>query len=150
MSRTAAHRESDSDAAIEQLVISFFMNLDIRAFEDLADCMAPDGAWHRQGKVLNSREMILAAMAERGPDVRTAHLVSNFQVVAGDGNSAEARFYLIGYRFDGPVDESGPSPMDLPFSIGLYRCGCVKAGEHWKIAEMRGTPRFRRRPPANG
>lgn len=129
---------------IENLVLDFFMSLDLGEFEALADCMAPEGDWHRQGKVLRGRDMILKAMAARGSDVRTAHIVTNFQIISLDGEAAHARFYMAGNRFDGPVTEGEPAPMDVPFSIGLYQCRCVRVGDAWKIGYLRATPRFRR------
>jgi ketosteroid isomerase-like protein len=135
---------ADPRQAIEDLVLNFFMCLDTSAFEALVDCMAPDGVWHRQGKVLRGRDMILAAMAERGPDVRTAHMVTNFQLMSVEESSATARFYLAGYRYDGSVTEGAPAPMEVPFSIGLYQCRCTRVGDQWKIGDLRATPRFRR------
>ncbi|MCB1490590.1 MAG: nuclear transport factor 2 family protein [Rhodobiaceae bacterium] len=130
--------------ALEDLLLDFFMGLDTFAFDGLANCLAEDGEWHRQGKVLRGRAMVLDAMAERGRDVRTAHVVTNFQVTGTGGATARARFYLVGYRYDGPVTEGVPAPMQPPFSVGLYDCRFAMTGDGWKIASLSGSPRFKR------
>jgi ketosteroid isomerase-like protein len=145
MTQAMAHPDRTHESeGIETRVLDFFMALDTGDFETLIGCMAPDGVWHRQGKVLHGHGMIRDAMSERGSDLRTAHLVANFQVVSAAGDSAQARFYLIAYRFDGPVTEIEPSPMDLPFSIALCQCRCKQVDGDWMIAEMKSQPRFRR------
>ncbi|TCR65716.1 nuclear transport factor 2 family protein [Bosea sp. BK604] len=130
--------------AIEGLVLGFFLDLDTGAFEDLADRMAPGGRWHRQGEILTDRQAILAAMAARGNDVRTAHLVTNFQLADVTETAATAKFYMVAFRHDGPVVAGTPSPLDLPRSIGLYECRCVLVGDAWRIEDMRADPRFRK------
>lgn len=145
MTQAAVRNITAADAdRLEELILDFFMGLDTGDFEALVACMAPDGDWHRQGKVLRGRDTILKAMADRGSDVRTAHLVTNFQIVSASGDSASVRFYMAGHRFDGPVTKGEPAPMDVPFSIGLYECRCTRVGDAWKIGELRATPRFRR------
>jgi hypothetical protein len=141
--REAFQQETVREAA-ENLTVDFFYHLDTFDFEALVGCMAPDGEWHRQGKILRGHQMILAAMAERGSDVRTAHLVTNFRIVSADARSAAARFYMVAYRYDGPVSENEPAKLDLPFSIGLYSCRYARAGDGWTIADLRSEPRFRR------
>ncbi|MFC7397399.1 nuclear transport factor 2 family protein [Chelatococcus sp. GCM10030263] len=130
--------------AVENLIVDFFYHLDTFGFEALVGCMAPDGEWHRQGKILRGHQMILAALAERGTDVRTAHLVTNFHIVSANATSAEARFYMVAYRYDGPISENEPAKLDLPFSIGLYSCRYARAGDSWTIADLRSELRFRR------
>jgi hypothetical protein len=139
----ALQKESIRQTA-ENLVVDFFYGLDTFDFEALVGCMAPDCEWHRQGKILRGHPMILAAMAERGSDVRTAHLVTNFRIVSADATSAEARFYMVAYRYDGAVSNNEPATLDLPFSIGLYSCRYVRAGDGWTIADLRSELRFRR------
>lgn len=133
----------ESIAAVGETVVRFFAALDGGAFETLADLMAPDGVWHRQGKALAGREAILKAMAERGPDVRTAHLVTNL-LVEPDADAATARFIMTAFRHDGALAADAPAPLAGPFSIGFYTCRCVRHDGHWRIAEMRGNTRFKR------
>ena len=130
--------------AVQNLVLDFFMDLDVGAFEALVGRMAPGGRWHRQGKVLSGRQNILDAMAERGPDVRTAHLVTNLRIVQANETAATARFYMTAFRYDGAVVAGAPSPMNLPGSIGLYECDCTLIENGWRIEELRADPRFRR------
>lgn len=129
---------------VEKLLLDFLMGLDTGNFEALVDCIAPDGIWHRQGKALRGHAMILEALAARGSDVRTAHLITNFRLVSADAVSAETQSYMVAYRYDGPVREDEPSPMNVPFSIALYRCRYVVLDGQWKIAEIQSQPRFRR------
>jgi hypothetical protein len=131
-------------AEVETLTLDFLMGLDTGDFRQLVDCMAADGIWHRQGKVLQGHAMILDALAARGSDVRTAHLVSNFRLNSADAVVAEARFLMVAYRYDGPVREDEPSPIDVPFSIALYRCRYAAIDGQWKITEIQSQPRFRR------
>ena len=130
--------------AVEGRVLDFFYALDLRDFEALADVMADGGVWHRQGKALSGRGAILAALAERGPDVRTAHVVTNFQVIELAAHTARARFYLTGWRYDGPFDEATPSPMEVPFSVGLYDCHLKRERSTWVIESLSGGAAFRR------
>ncbi|MBB3458710.1 ketosteroid isomerase-like protein [Rhizobium sp. BK313] len=129
---------------VEMLVLDFLMGLDTGDFEAMTDCMAPDGIWYRQGKVLRGHAMVLEALAARGSDVRTAHLITNFRLVSADGVSAETQCYMVAHRHDGPTREDEPSPMNVPFSIALYRCRFVVLDGKWKIAEIQSLPRFRR------
>ena len=129
--------------AIERLVLNFFLDLDNGAFEALVDRMAPSGQWHRQGKTLIGRQAILDAMAARGVDVRTAHLVTNFQLTDETEAAATATFYMVAFRFDGPVVAGTPSPIDTPRSIGLYDCRCVRVDGAWRIEDIRTDMRFR-------
>jgi hypothetical protein len=131
-------------SAVEKLILDFLMGLDTGDFEALLNCMAPDGTWHRQGKVLQGRGMILDALAARTRDARTAHLITNFRLLSADAISAEARCYMVAYRYDGPVSEDEPSPMNVPFSIVLYRCRFVALNGQWKIVEIQSQPRFKR------
>ena len=134
---------SSSRDAIERLVLRFFLDLDTGAYDDLAGHMAPGGRWHRQGKTLTGTQEILGAMAERGHDVRTAHLVTNFQVTDATETAAAATFYVTTFRHDGPVVAGVPSPAEAPRSIGLNECRCAMVGGAWRIEEMRSDPRFR-------
>ncbi|MBY3307583.1 SnoaL-like domain-containing protein [Rhizobium laguerreae] len=129
---------------VEKLILEFLMGLDTGDFEAMTACMAPDGIWHRQDKILRGHAMILEALAARGSDVRTAHLITNFRLVSTDNVSAETQCYMVAYRHDGPVRADEPSPMNVPFSITLCRCRFVMLEEKWKIAEIQSQPRFRR------
>ena len=69
----------EAERAIEwdctQLIISFYMLLDEKRYDDLANLFAEDGAWVRLGEELTGPKNIVAAMAER-EDWLTAHLVN--------------------------------------------------------------------------
>ena len=128
---------------VGRIVPCFFMHLDNQEFDSLADLMAPDGVWHRAGKELRGRAMLLAAMDARGATRRTRHLITNLIVDAIDGDHAEAVFYSTAFvHTDAAPDVI--APMELPSSIGTYRATFVRMPDGWRIAAFKSQMAFRR------
>ena len=125
------------------IVPRFFMHLDNQEFDRLADLLAPDGVWHRAGKELRGRAMLLAAMDARGATRRTRHLITNLIVDAIDADHAEAVFYSTAFV----CTDAAPdviAPMELPSSIGTYRATFVRMPDGWRIAALKSQMTFRR------
>ncbi|KRC77850.1 hypothetical protein D3C87_348610 [compost metagenome] len=96
------------DAAAQ--VLNFFAALDQRRHDDVAQLMASDGIWHRQGRALTGPADVAAALAERDPARETAHIVTNLRAELTDAGRARVRFYLLAYesRTDGGPQEAAP------------------------------------------
>lgn len=127
-----------------RVLLRFFHNLDSRQYDALSALMASDGVWNRQGKALRGPAMVLEAMRARPKNATTHHVVTNLVVDAVDERHAEAIFYVTVFAPSGAIPESGPGPMELPFTVGTYREKLVLAGEGWRIAEISSQTTFKR------
>jgi hypothetical protein len=133
------------EADVARIVPRFFLHLDSQEFTRLADLMAPDGAWHRAGKELRGRAMLLEAMDARGTTRKTRHLISNLVVDAIDADHAEAIFYSTAFVHTGTAADA-IAPMELPSSIGTYRANFIRTVDGWRIAALKSQMAFRRQP----
>jgi hypothetical protein len=121
--------------AIEKTVVWFFKFLDARAYEDMWALMAADGYWDRSGRMLDSRETFLAAMAERPEHLVIRHLPINVGVAHFVNGIADASFDLLLYRHIGEVPE-GPAPLEGVKAITHWTTSMAKAGETWKMKSL--------------
>ena len=55
-----------------RVLIRFFNYFDQWRYQNMADLFVPDGVWHRQGKALQGRAEILAALTARSITQRCA------------------------------------------------------------------------------
>ncbi|MFC4278607.1 nuclear transport factor 2 family protein [Achromobacter aloeverae] len=124
-------------------VMAFYRDLDENRYEDLAGRLAPDGAWHRQGKVLDSRQAVLDALASRSRTQRIHHLIVNLVADSQDEGHCRMRAYMLVLRHDTGSAPQGPSPLTGIENIRTLHIDLVRAGEAWLIKEMRGdAPTF--------
>ena len=107
--------------ACEQAVRRFFQALDNQDFPTCASLMAPDGVWYRKGNPLVGRDAVRADLSVRGPEVVTAHLVTNCVVTPASTVAADVRYHALVYRCDNHVGPAGtPAPLGAPVSILFY------------------------------
>lgn len=115
--KPAGGSASDHDSAASivlcsQAVMRFYAALDFGDIEGVSALMAPDGIWHRQGKILKGPADVLAALRERPAGRVTAHLVNNLVIdLAPDGLEATARYMLLVFRHDRSAPSTNPAPI---------------------------------------
>ena len=129
----------------QQAVTRFYHYLDNRRYEDLANLFTPDGVWHRQGKKLEGRAAIMAALEMRPASLIIRHAVSNVVVDISDENTAEANAYITisAHNTKGePLD--GPAPYTGPGAMIIYTDHLVRADDGWKVILKTGDRVFAR------
>ncbi len=121
----------------QQQVLAFFRDLDENRYEAMAERLAPDGVWHRQGQLLQGREAVLAALARRAPTMRILHLFTNLLLDRLDADTCELRGYMLIVRHDAGVALDGPAPLSGIESIRNHGFTLRRHGERWLIAALR-------------
>jgi len=129
-------------AAVQTLchnqVMAFYRDLDEARYEDLADRLAPGGAWHRQGKVLTSRQAVLDALAPRSKTQRIHHLIVNLVTDSQDEARCRMRAYMLVVRHDSGSTPQGPAPLTGIENIRSIHIELACVDGAWLIKEMRG------------
>jgi hypothetical protein len=126
----------------QQAVMRFFAALDGGRMQEVADAMADDGVWHRQGKALRGPAEVASALAQRPAGRVTAHLVQNLVVDLVDDEHAHARYFVLTYRHDAPERSDSPAPLGTPFAIAAYEDRLQRRGDAWLVQERRSRPVF--------
>lgn len=128
---------SDStEWACAQVTLDFFYALDMRRYSDVADLMASDGIWFRQGAELLGPEGVLAALNARPVSRTTCHIISNLRVeLNNEAKPPRARtcFYLTAYDNDAAQD----SPALRLVAIRDCCDELIKTEAGWRISEKR-------------
>jgi len=83
---------------LTQRLHAFFSHLDERRYEELAAMFLPEGRWLRQGRWIEGRDAILAAMKDRPASVRVRHVISNVVATRRSADEAEVQAYMTAYR----------------------------------------------------
>lgn len=132
---------STDEAACFAATLQFFRALDARDHAACVAAFAPGGAWHRQGKRLDTPEAILAALDSRPANRRTAHLVTNLMAEPLEGGRFAVRFLLTAY--DGTVEADGAAPV--PRFAGMLdgRDEYVRTPQGWRLADKSTRPVFK-------
>jgi hypothetical protein len=140
----AKHVDAADILGAQNLIHQFFRSWDERDAQTVGAMMAPEGIWHRGGKVRTGAQGIREAMDERKPNTTTAHIVNNLIVRPADGAAdLEVSCYLTTYNEPKPQDES-VTPLTLPRSLVLYVYKLVRLDGRWRVLEINSTPVFRR------
>jgi SnoaL-like domain len=129
---------------VERAIHLFFRHLDDNDYEALTALMTADGLWHRQGKELRGRPMVMEAMQARPLGLVTRHIVSNLLVEATDRNHADASVYLTVFAHTADPAAKPPYPMALPNLLAVYRIELLRQAERWYLRQIASTPIFRR------
>jgi hypothetical protein len=126
-------------------VLGFFRDLDDNDYESLVGRMLSDGVWHRQGKVLDGRDAVRAALALRSRTQRIHHLITNLFADAADGTRCRLRGYMLVVRHDEGKPRAGPAPLSGIENIRTTRVELAWRDGAWLIADMRNDePTFAR------
>jgi hypothetical protein len=108
--------------------------LDERRYEELADIFATDGVWHRQGRELEGRRMIIETMAERSESLAIRHVLTNVDVSPREDGTIEVFGYVLVFRSSGDAREAGPLAMpSAPSTLQSIRDTYKLVGDSWKI-----------------
>lgn len=118
-------------------VTAFFRDLDENRYDDLVGRLAPDGAWHRQGKVLQGREAVLSALAARSPTMRIHHLLCNLMIDEATEARVTLRAYMLVVRHDSGQSLAGPAPLSGIENIRTIHVDMARHGDDWLIARLR-------------
>jgi hypothetical protein len=122
--------------ACSTLVYQFFGGLDRRDHHLVANLMAHDGVWHRQGKELRGPSAVLTALEERDSARKTCHLVTNLYVEQDTQATARVRYYMTAYETLAAADGAASAPRmlgvrectdDLVLEEGYWRIECKKS-----------------------
>ena len=99
---------------IIELVHDLFRSLDTVGHAAQASmAFADEGVWHRQGAVLTGPSQVEKVLADRDPDRRSCHIVTNMQIDGDEEKGWTARYYLSAYL----------AVSDEPFKLaGLLDC----------------------------
>lgn len=121
---------------LTQRLHAFFQLLDERRYEDLSTLFLPEGRWLRQGRWLEGRGAILAALQARPAGMRVRHLLSNVIVTPTAGeDEARVQAYLTAYR----QLEGQPPAL---FSINLVDNVFRRQDGQWLLVEQQLVREF--------
>lgn len=120
----------------ENQVMLFFRHLDERQYEALAALIAPQGIWRRQGKVLTGPGQARAALAQRSPTMRIAHLITNLACELKNEHQCSVRGYMLVVRHDPGSAVAGPLPLKGIESIRDLQVSLERHDGKWLISEL--------------
>ena len=115
-----------------------FISLDASDYDGLTACFAEDGAWTRQGKALNGRSEIRAALMIRPAKLRTIHIVNNVAITHSSDQIASFKFYLTVYRQESSA--LPPYPVPMPAAVGLCKAQFGQDGNEWRLTSLETGP----------
>ena len=122
-----------------RVLVGFYRAIDEARFSDAAIYFAEDAEWHRRGVILKGRKAVEDAYKDRGPEVRTRHLLSNLMIdVRPEGTalfSLNITFYMGVSSPDNVPTVSGPSTV-------LYSFGELRRDSDWRIARKETRREF--------
>ncbi len=125
-------------ALCQNQVLAFYRDLDENRYQDLANRFAPDGVWHRQGKVLAGRQAVLDALASRSTTQRIHHLIVNLLADQLDDGRCLMRAYMLVVRHDSGKALQGPAPLTGIENIRTLHMELAYIDGAWLIRQMRG------------
>jgi hypothetical protein len=119
-----------------QTLIRFFNYFDQWRYEDMADLFAPDGVWHRAGKSLSGKDVIVGELNKRSRTQTVRHVITNIQVDVTSEATAEILLYVTAYIHDSGVKATKPPKIQMPSLLLVVPGQMVKRDDGWKIASM--------------
>ncbi|MGQ2999701.1 nuclear transport factor 2 family protein [Variovorax sp.] len=129
---------------LTQALHRFFHALDRRDYDAMLALFADDCRWLRQGRWLEGKPAVRAALEARAADVETRHVLTNAHVSAQDGTSAEVEAYMTAYRHPAAAQPDGAppriaGPLRFNLTTTVFR---RDPGQGWRIAEQRMVTAF--------
>ena len=132
--------DRDAIRAVEwdcaQVLTRFFNAFDQWRYEDMAGMFAPDGVWHRAGKSLSGKDVIVAELNKRSRTQTVRHVITNTQVDVQGAHTADFLLYVTAYIHDSGVKADKPPKIQMPSLLLVVPGKMVKQGDDWKIASM--------------
>jgi hypothetical protein len=132
---------SADEAACIAATLRFFRALDARDHTACVAAFAPGGAWHRQGRRLDTAEAISASLEARPSDRSTAHLITNLLAEPQGADRMVVTFLLTAY--DGAVQSDGSAPAARFAGMLDGRDEYVRTPQGWRLADKRTRPVFK-------
>ena len=133
----------EAEHACTHALYRFYSQLDAGEFEAVAQLMAPQGVWHRQGEQLSGPQGALSALGKRDPRIVSAHLVCNPVVDLLEPGLAEISALVLVLRH--VRAEGGPAVPQLPAPRAMLRCKdrLVRTEQGWLFLVKRSDSVFR-------
>jgi hypothetical protein len=128
-------------AACIAATLRFFRALDARDHPACVAAFAQGGAWHRQGRRLDTPESIAASLDARPTDRSTAHLITNLLAEPQGPDRFVVTFLLT--AFDGSVEAEGSTPTARFAGMLDGRDEYVRTPQGWRIVDKRSRPVFK-------
>jgi hypothetical protein len=132
--------DRDAARAIEwdcaQTLTRFFNYFDQWRYEDMAGMFATEGVWHRAGKALQGKDVIVAELNKRSRTQAVRHVITNVQVDVKDDAAADFLLYVTVYIHDSGEKATKPPKIQMPSLLLVVPGQMVKRGDAWKIASM--------------
>ena len=119
-----------------QALTRFFNDFDRWRYEDMADLFAPDGVWHRAGKALQGKDVIVAELNKRSRTQTVRHVITNVQIDVKDETSAGFLLYVTAYIHDSGAKVVDPPKIQMPALLLVVPGQMAKWDGQWKIASM--------------
>jgi len=124
-------------------ILALYRDLDESKYEPMVARFAPDGVWHRQGKVLEGRDQMLAALQMRSKTQRVHHLMVNLFADRVEADRCSIRGYMLVLRHEDGKPIEGPAPLTGIESIRTTYIDLARIDGQWLITQMRGdAPTF--------
>lgn len=125
-----------------QLIHQLFYYLDESKNDDLLELFAPDGKWHRQGKILCGRAQIGQAMLQRSATQRIRHVITNTFIASSSKTELQLVAYMTAYRFDDGMSHPGAVEITQPLRLSIVKATLQHTAGILAIAELTLTPEF--------
>jgi hypothetical protein len=133
----------DAEHACTHTLYRFYSKIDAGDFDAVAQLMAPEGVWHRQGEQLKGPNGALVALGKRDPRIVSAHLVCNPVVDVLEPGLAEITALVLVLRH--VQQQGGPAVPLVPPPRAVLRCNdrLVRTEQGWRFLVKRSTSVFR-------
>jgi hypothetical protein len=146
MNITESYAAAPVLAELTQQLHRFFYHLDERRYAPMLELFTEDCRWLRQGRWLEGKAAVRAALEARPAAHDTRHVMSNAFVAeqAADGMRAVVEAYMTAYRY--PASPAGDD--ELPVVAGPLRFNLTTTvfrrapGQDWRIEEQRLVAAF--------
>ena len=130
---------NDTLAPCHNQVMALYRDLDENQYDSLAARFAPEGIWHRQGKILQGRDAILAALQGRSKTQRIHHLMVNLFADRAEADRCEMRAYMLVVRHDDGQPIQGAAPLSGIENIRTTYIDLARIEGAWLVTQMRNS-----------
>ncbi len=130
----------------EQLLTSYYNDVDHGKFDECMQAYAPDCKWQWRDYAVSGREEMLKEVKSRLTGVHRRHLLTNTVVKVIDEDNAEALSYVTIYTNRDELAEDGSAPLESPNAIQELHDKFVRLADGWHISQRDVKTAFERRP----
>ena len=134
---------TDLHIALSELLAEYFARVDRVVDAPTSEVFAEDGRMRLGPLVLDGRGQVEAYFQSRRVEEDTngrkvRHLMGNLVVEHRAGDKASVRFQCLVFAAVGEF----PLPSAAPATIADFWVDCIRTGDRWLIAELRGRTTF--------